>query len=131
VLSCFLDHRVDPPNGQGIKTEGQQLSGALNRDGSGIEPEAQQRSVALNIFFKLPALVAQCSHPRVRRELTRSLSSIDAKIGAMIRHNISYVRFLTLLFWDINRFFVAAPRRGSPSRPHGSSPSYGARPVRE
>jgi hypothetical protein len=55
VLSCFLDHRVDPPNGQGIKTEGQQLSGALNRDGSGIEPEAQQRSVALNIFFKLPA----------------------------------------------------------------------------
>jgi hypothetical protein len=58
VLSQFLDHPVDPPNRQGIKTEGRQLAGTLNRDGLGIETEPQQLLVALNIVFELLALIA-------------------------------------------------------------------------
>jgi hypothetical protein len=59
----FLDHPVDPLNGPGIETEGQQLPGALNLDGPGIKTLFQTLPVALNIGFELLALIAH-GHPQ-------------------------------------------------------------------
>jgi hypothetical protein len=84
MLNQFMDRPLDPPNRQRIETEGQQPPGALNLDGQGITTLSETLPVALNIGLKLLALIAHAHPLRIRRELRRSLSSIDAGVEAMM-----------------------------------------------
>jgi len=87
-----LDHPVDPLNHRGIETESQQLPGAVNLDGQGIKILRQKLPVAPNIGFELLALIAHGAPLRIRREQTRSQSSMAAEIGAMMTLNTATFR---------------------------------------
>src|ERR1700754_961558 len=61
MLNQFPDYPIDLLNRQGIETEGQQLTGALDLNGQGIDTLLQTFPVAQNIGFELLALVAHGS----------------------------------------------------------------------
>jgi hypothetical protein len=81
ALRQLLDRRIDPANRQGIKTSGPEFPAALNFRDPGIVTACQKLPVALNGDFELLALFAHGLPTQRRRELTRSLSSMDAGVG--------------------------------------------------